>query len=194
MRLALAFAATFASAGLAMAQPAAAPSRPAATASSATPSAPAAPASASGGEQVRTYASPTSAFASTITNPPGYVTIYVAGRVAPPVTAATQTTPAVYGNTEQQTEATLAQIERDLRDQGASLGDIVSMTVYLVGVPEQQGRMDFAGMNRAYARRFGTPEQPNRPVRTTVQVAGLAGPGLLVEITVIAARPLATGR
>lgn len=193
MRLALALAATLASAGAAMAQPTTSPAAPATSPSPATASAPARPAPRAG-EQVRTYGAANSIFASTITNPPGYATIYVAGRVAQPVTAATATAPAVYGNTEQQTDATLAQIERDLRDQGATLGDIVSMTVYLVGVPDQQGRMDFAGMNRAYTRRFGTADQPNRPVRTTVQVAGLAGPGLLVEITVIAARPPATER
>jgi hypothetical protein len=35
---------------------------------------------------------------------------------------------------------------------------------------------------------YGTPDQPNRPARTTVQVAALAGPGQLVEIEAIAAR------
>lgn len=146
-------------------------------------------------DQVRTYGSPTSPFASTVTVPAGYDTIYVAGRTAAPVTPAVPATPttpavaAVYGNTEQQTEAIITRIEADLRDQGATLGDVVSMVVYLVGVPTNEGRLDFAGMNAAYARHFGTAAQPNRPVRTTVQVAGLAGPGLLAEITVVAVRP-----
>ena len=147
------------------------------------------PAAAAPGEQIRTYAAPTAPFASTITVPAGYETIYVAGRVAAPVTPASGATPAVYGNTEQQTEAIITRIEADLRDQGATLGDVVSMVVYLVGVPTNEGRLDFAGMNAAYARHFGTAAQPNRPVRTTVQVAGLAGPGLLAEITVVAVRP-----
>ena len=146
-------------------------------------------------DQVRTYGSPTAPFASTITVPAGYDTIYVAGRTAAPVTPAVPATPttpavaAVYGNTEQQTEAALQRIEADLRDQGVGFGDIVQMHVFLVGDPANGGRMDFAGMMAAYTRHFGTPGQPNRPVRTTVQVAALAGPGQLVEIDVIAVRP-----
>jgi enamine deaminase RidA (YjgF/YER057c/UK114 family) len=37
--------------------------------------------------------------------------------------------------------------------------------------------MDVDGMNAAYALFFGTPQQPNRPARATVQVAGLVWPG-----------------
>ncbi|MEO0973643.1 MAG: Rid family hydrolase, partial [Pseudomonadota bacterium] len=36
---------------------------------------------------------------------------------------------------------------------------------------------------------FGTEAQPNLPARSAVQVAGLAAPGMLVEIEVIIARP-----
>jgi enamine deaminase RidA (YjgF/YER057c/UK114 family) len=43
-------------------------------------------------------------------------------------------------------------------------------------------------MMRAYRERFGTPEQPNKPARSTMQVAGLVDPGWLVEIEVTAAR------
>ena len=49
--------------------------------------------------------------------------------------------------------------------------------------------MDVDGMNAAYALFFGTPQQPNRPARATVQVAGLIGPGGLVEMMVVAVRP-----
>jgi enamine deaminase RidA (YjgF/YER057c/UK114 family) len=48
--------------------------------------------------------------------------------------------------------------------------------------------MDFAGFMKAYTQYFGTPEQPNLPARSAVQVAGLAAPGMLVEIEVILAR------
>ena len=46
-----------------------------------------------------------------------------------------------------------------------------------------------AGMKEAYARFFGTPGQPGRPARATVQVAGLVDEGQLVEIEAIAVRP-----
>jgi enamine deaminase RidA (YjgF/YER057c/UK114 family) len=47
--------------------------------------------------------------------------------------------------------------------------------------------MDFAGMMRAYREQFGTAQQPNRPARSTMQVAGLVDPDWLVEIEVTAA-------
>lgn len=64
------------------------------------------------------------------------------------------------------------------------------MTVFLVGDPEIDGRMDFAGFMRAYTKYFGTDEQPKLPARSAVQIAGLAGgPNMLVEIEVVIARP-----
>jgi enamine deaminase RidA (YjgF/YER057c/UK114 family) len=159
------------------------------------PTSPTTPPTSAGSAEVRTYGSATAPFASTVTVPAAFDTIYVAGRTAAPTTpavpatATTPAVPAVYGNTEQQTEAALTRIEADLRDQGVGLADIVQMHVFLVGDPAQGGHMDFAGMMVAYLRHFGTPTQPNRPVRTTVQVAALAGPGQLVEIDVIAVRP-----
>jgi mono/diheme cytochrome c family protein len=55
------------------------------------------------------------------------------------------------------------------------------------------GKLDFAGMNAAYAKFFGTPDQPNKPAPSTFQVAALVAAGALVEIEVQAARskPLA---
>jgi mono/diheme cytochrome c family protein len=50
------------------------------------------------------------------------------------------------------------------------------------------GKLDFAGMNAAYAKFFGTPDQPNKPARSTFQVAALVAAGALVEIEVQAAR------
>ena len=48
--------------------------------------------------------------------------------------------------------------------------------------------MDFAGMMEAYRAVFGTPAQPNKPARATVQVAALVAPGMLAEIEVQAVR------
>jgi enamine deaminase RidA (YjgF/YER057c/UK114 family) len=49
--------------------------------------------------------------------------------------------------------------------------------------------MDFAGFMAGYTKFFGTPDQPNKPARSAVQVAALVAPGALVEIEVIAAKP-----
>jgi enamine deaminase RidA (YjgF/YER057c/UK114 family) len=45
-----------------------------------------------------------------------------------------------------------------------------------------------AGMNKVWSTEFGTKEQPNKPSRSTVKVAGLAAPGALVEIEMIAVK------
>lgn len=136
----------------------------------------------------RTYATPDAIIASTVTAPMGYETIYFSGATASPVTPATATAPAVYGNTEVQTESVLARLEAALAIQGLTFADVVKMTVFLVGDPAKEGKMDFAGMMAAYRKHFGTPAQPNRPSRSTVQVVSLAGPGQLVEIEIVAVR------
>jgi len=48
--------------------------------------------------------------------------------------------------------------------------------------------MDFAGLNKAWLKEFGTPAQPNKPSRAAVQVSALAMPGALVEIEFVAAK------
>ena len=68
------------------------------------------------------------------------------------------------------------------------MSDVVMMHVYLVADPAS-GKMDFAGMNAGFMQFFGTAAQPNKPARTTVQVAGLVGAGALVEIDAVAAKP-----
>ena len=139
------------------------------------------------GDIERSYAAPSAAFAKGIVVPPGYMTIRLPGTVADPVTPATNGQPASYGDTEAQAESIFRKVAASLSEMGAGEADVVAMTVYLVS-PAPGQPMDFAGMNRAYARHYGGAAQPNRPVRSTVQVAGLVAPGLLVEIEVTAAR------
>jgi hypothetical protein len=49
--------------------------------------------------------------------------------------------------------------------------------------------MDFAGL-AGYTKFFGTKEPPNKPARSAPHVAAWAAPGGLVEIEVLAIRPL----
>ena len=95
---------------------------------------------------------------------------------------------AVYGDTKSQTESVLKKIEAILKDQGLAMSDIVVMHVYLAGDPAAGNKMDFAGMNASFAQYFGTAAQPNKPARSTVQVAALVVPGALVEIDAVAVR------
>ena len=118
-------------------------------------------------------------------------TLYVSGQLPDPTTPAdaTKKTPAVYGgNTQSQSESVFRKIEGILKEQGLGLGDVVKMTVFLAGDPATGGRMDFAGMMSAYTKFFGTTAQPNKPARSTIQVANLVPPGALVEVEVIAVR------
>lgn len=95
-----------------------------------------------------------------------------------------------YGDTEAQANSVFERMTDSFENLGVGFGDVIKMTVFLVGDPEMDGRMDFAGFMRAYTKHFGTEDQPNKPARSAVQVAGLAGgPNMLVEIEVVLARP-----
>jgi enamine deaminase RidA (YjgF/YER057c/UK114 family) len=97
---------------------------------------------------------------------------------------AAEGSPEYWGDTRTQAMSAFGRIKESLDSLGLSFKDVVAMTVYLVGDPAKGGRMDFAGFMSAYTQYFGTPEQPNLPARSTVQVAGLVAPGMLVEIEV----------
>ena len=76
-----------------------------------------------------------------------------------------------------QTRQTLSNVQRVLEQAGASLTDVVSVTVYLAHAD------DWSAMNAVYAEKF----QPPYPTRTTV---GAELRDILVEISVIAYRPV----
>jgi len=124
--------------------------------------------------------------------------LYVSGQLPSPITPADRAkgTPAVYGNTQAQAENTFTKIQNLLKEQGLGLGDVVMMRVYMASDPSMDNKLDFAGMNAAYAKFFGTPDQPNKPARSTVQVAALVAAGAFLEVEVQAARstPLVTAK
>ena len=121
--------------------------------------------------------------------PAGAELLYVSGQVPPVVDPdAEPGSRAAYGNTEQQTIGVIERIQAALADAGMTLHDVVKMQVYLVADPENDNEMDFAGFMAGYTQFFGTAEQPNLPARSAFQIAGLAVPGWLVEIEVVAAR------
>lgn len=95
---------------------------------------------------------------------------------------------AATGDTAAQTTEVLTKLGAVLKSQGYDYKDVVNAKVYLVGDPAMGGKMDFMGMNGAFKKVFGTADEPNKPSRVTVQVAGLAAPGSLVEIELVAAK------
>ena len=117
-------------------------------------------------------------------------TLYVSGIVPQVIDdSADPNSRAAYGNTREQTETVLAEMERRMESLGWSLGDIVMMRVYLVGDEATDGRLDFGGFMEGYSKFFATEDQPNKPARAVVEVAGLIRPGWRVEIEAQAARP-----
>jgi enamine deaminase RidA (YjgF/YER057c/UK114 family) len=115
--------------------------------------------------------------------------LYLSGQVPSPVdTAKDAADPAAYGDTKTQAVTVFRKIDALLKAQGYALGDVIKLTVFLVGDPKQGGRQDFKGFQAAYSEFFGTAAQPNIVARSTVQVAALANPGFLVEIEATAAK------
>ncbi len=93
-----------------------------------------------------------------------------------------------FGDTETQALSVFKKYEASFKELGVGFGDVIKMTVFLVGDPAMDNKMDFAGFMRAYTQYFGTEDQPNLPARSAVQIAGLAGgPGMLVEVEMVIA-------
>jgi reactive intermediate/imine deaminase len=80
------------------------------------------------------------------------------------------------GDVGAQTEQTLRNVQAALQVAGATMADVVKVTVWLTDTS------DFSAMNAVYRRWFHEP----RPVRACVR-ADLMGPNLLVEIEATAA-------
>ena len=82
---------------------------------------------------------------------------------------------------EAQTEQVLKNIATILEAAGTTLQHVIRCGVFIVDMKE------FPRMNEVYARVFGA----HRPARTTVEVSGLPGEGLRVEIDAVAVLPSA---
>src|SRR5438105_6144257 len=88
-------------------------------------------------------------------------------------------TGALAPDVEAQTEQCLKNVQTILAAAGTGLQHVLRCGVFLIDMGE------FRRMNAVYARMFGE----HRPARTTVQVAGLPGDGLRVEIDAVAYIP-----
>ena len=94
-----------------------------------------------------------------------------------------------WGDTEAQANSVFENMSASLEKLGLDFSDVIKMTVFLVGDPELDGRMDFGGFMKAYSKHFGTEAQPNKPARSAIQIAALARPDVFVEVEVVLARP-----
>jgi len=119
-------------------------------------------------------------FYNNIFIPAGAETLYLSGA------GAQQKADGTWGDMEQQTIDTFSRFKETLEAEGWSLSDIVQVRAFAVAGPD--GALDFAGFNRGYQQFFGSDINPQKPVRSFVQIAGLVVDGWLVEIEIRAAR------
>ena len=152
----------------------------------------AAPASAGEPQAIVRHANPDNRKAiilQSVTIPANAELLMLSGMVPTPIDPnKTPDSIASYGDTRTQTISTLNRIKKALEARGYKMSDVVRLTVYLVGDPKLGGKMDFAGMNAGYREFFGSTDNPERVARSTVQVAALVDPHLLVEIEATAAK------
>ena len=121
--------------------------------------------------------------------PAGTTLVYHSGTLPGPANPdADQGSREYWGDTEAQSNSVFERMEDSLENLGLGFGDVVKMTVFLVGDPELGGRMDFGGFMNAYSKHFGTEAQPNKPARSAIQVAALARPNVFVEVEVVLVR------
>jgi enamine deaminase RidA (YjgF/YER057c/UK114 family) len=119
-------------------------------------------------------------FYTSITIPPGAETMYLSGSGARPLEDGS------WGDMKQQTINTFERFKQTLESQGWSMSDIVQVRAFAVAGDD--GELDFAGFNEGYSQFFGTDENPQKPVRSFVEIADLVVDGWLIEIEIRAAR------
>jgi 2-iminobutanoate/2-iminopropanoate deaminase len=84
-------------------------------------------------------------------------------------------------NIKDQTNSVLENIKKIVEAAGCSVADIVKTTVFLSDIK------DFGKMNRTYKKFFDNNGAEGKyPARTTIQVASLPVPSMLIEIDAIA--------
>ena len=118
-------------------------------------------------------------FYTSITIPPGAETMYLSGSGARPLDDGS------WGDMKQQTVNTFSRFKLTLEEQGWSMSDIVQVRAFAVA---GEDGLDFAGFNEGYSEFFGTDDNPNKPVRSFVEIKDLVVEGWLVEIEIRAAR------
>jgi len=120
--------------------------------------------------------------------PPGHTIFFFSGTTADPLNPNIPAgSPGRMGDTVQQADNILNKLQGMLAKNNLGFGDVIKATVFLVGDPAKGGEIDFAGLNSEWGKRFGTPDQPNRPSRSAIHV-DLPTPGALVEIELVAAK------
>lgn len=136
------------------------------------------------------HAGPNLPVATSVLVPAGVDLVFVSG-VLPDAAdpSAPAGSPQRFGDTATQARSVLGKVAEELKSYGLTMADVVKMNAYLVGDPRKNGDVDYQGLMQAYMGLYGIRVlEKHLPARTTVQVAGLPVPGVLVAVEVTAAR------
>jgi enamine deaminase RidA (YjgF/YER057c/UK114 family) len=147
------------------------------------------PARAEEPSKVTFYGAPTAQISSGVSVPGGRAYYFSSGTVPATLTPA----PAKgnpFGDTKTQAVSILNRIKTLLAENGLSLSDVVYLRAYLVP-DKEKGKTDFEGWFDAYGQFFNRADNPVKPARSTVAVAGLVNPDWLIEIEAVAVYPQA---
>ena len=118
---------------------------------------------------------------------PGQTVYFFSGTTADPLNPAIPAgSPGRMGDTVQQVDSILNKLQAMLEKNNLTFADVIKATVFLVADPAKGNKMDFAGLNSEWAKRF--PTDKPRPSRSAFQITELPLPGALVEIELIAAK------
>jgi enamine deaminase RidA (YjgF/YER057c/UK114 family) len=130
-----------------------------------------------------------SPIASSVGIPANAAWVWTSGTVPSPAdTTAAAGTRARFGDTKTQAISVIKNIEGRLKERGLALKDVVYLRVYLVA-DKEKGAVDFAAWNEVYGMFFNNATNPTKTGRSTIAVAALVYPDLLIEIEAFAVYP-----
>lgn len=115
---------------------------------------------------------PVGPYSHTAVVPAGSELVFVAGQVG---MRRDGTVPAAFA---EQAELTFANLHACLAEHGLGVDAVVKLTVFIVG------QQDFSLLRAVREKHFGA----HRPTSTTVYVAALAAPALLLEVEAVAVK------
>ena len=140
--------------------------------------------------EVTYYGSAESPISAAVAIPAGRALYWTNGTVPPVADESSPSgTRARYGDMETQATGVLERLRAGSPKRGSAWR--TSSTPASTSSPTRRrtALVDYRGWFSAYAKFFGTEENPVKPARSTVGVAGLVSPDWLVEIEAFAAYP-----
>lgn len=93
------------------------------------------------------------------------------------------------GDMPTQATGILKLIQANLATVGLSFKDVVFMRAYIGPDVLDGGKFDYDGWNKTYDEFFNNADNPHKPARTSISVAGFSNPTSMLEVEVIAAFP-----